>query len=139
MKIILENNRHDLAKLQNAIDTFTEEHNLNVDIGFGLNLALEELFINVILHAYDDRLLHAIEISLDYDANKITGQITDDGRCFDPTLHPEPDLSAKLEERKNGGLGIHLARRFFDNWKYHREKDKNILNFEKRLIRERSG
>ena len=37
---------------------------------------------------------------------------------FDPTLAPEVDISLPLEQRKPGGLGLHLIRRMVDSIRY---------------------
>ncbi len=133
MKIILFNEKRELEKMQAAVDKFSEKHNLPAAVVNGLQLALEELFINVILYAFETRARHRITLLLRISGGNVVGVLADDGRCFDPTAYPEPELDRTVEERKVGGLGIHLARRFFDEWKYERQDNRNILTFKKTI------
>ena len=134
LKIILNNDRRELEKLQKAISRFAKRYRLRSEIGEGLQLAVEELFVNVVCYGFDGSSLHKIKVILRKSGPKITGYIDDDGKIFDPTEYPEPDLRSGIEERKVGGLGIHLARKYFDQWKYERVGQHNILEFEKWLI-----
>jgi anti-sigma regulatory factor (Ser/Thr protein kinase) len=54
-------------------------------------------------------------------------EFEDRGREFNPLEIGEPDLDIPLEERKLGGLGIHLVKKMVDEAKYRREGDRNIL------------
>ena len=57
----------------------------------------------------------------------------DDGIPFDPTQHPEPDLTLPVALRAIGGLGIHYIRKMSDGVAYRREDGKNILTVWKAL------
>ena len=57
----------------------------------------------------------------------------DDGIPFDPTLHPEPDLTLPIEQRAIGGLGIYYIRKLSDGMTYRRQDGKNILTIWKTL------
>jgi len=54
----------------------------------------------------------------------------DDGVAFDP-LAAAPDLDAGLDDRKLGGLGIHLIREMTDAQRYRREGGWNVLVVDK--------
>jgi anti-sigma regulatory factor (Ser/Thr protein kinase) len=53
--------------------------------------------------------------------------LVDQGKPFDPTKHPEPDVSLPIEERPIGGLGIHLTRKMMSSFKYERAGGENRL------------
>jgi len=42
----------------------------------------------------------------------------DVARAYDITRSPDPDLSRPIEERKVGGLGIHMVRQLADTIRY---------------------
>ncbi|MGC2411803.1 MAG: ATP-binding protein [Stellaceae bacterium] len=102
------------------------------DVAFKMTLAIEEAVVNVISHAFTGLPPpHSIRVRLDIAALSITAEIIDNGRPFDPTSAPDPDLSLPLEARRPGGLGIHLMRGMMDRLRYHRGDGSNILRLEK--------
>jgi serine/threonine-protein kinase RsbW len=102
------------------------------DVAFKLTLAVEEAVINVISHAFTGLPApHSITVQLDVAAQSVAAEIIDNGRPFDPTLVPDPDLSLPVEERRPGGLGIHLMRNMMDRVDYRRSDGTNILRLKK--------
>ena len=102
------------------------------DVTFKLTLALEEAVVNVITHAFEGLPPpHSITVRLDITAQSVTAEIIDNGRPFDPTSAPDPDLSLPLERRRPGGLGIHLMRGMMDRLHYRRSAGSNVLRLEK--------
>ena len=73
----------------------------------------------------------ASRVRLDIDADSVAAEVIDNGRPFDPTSAPPPDLSLPLEQRPPGGLGIHLMRELMDGLDYRRSGDSNILRLRK--------
>ena len=127
--------RHDeLDRVSAAIEEFAEEAEWPLDLVFKVNLALEEIVINVMNYGHDDGL-HEIDITLTTEENSLTIEIVDDGRPFDP-LHdaPKPDVNAELEDRDIGGLGIHFVRKMMDDVRYRREEGKNHLTLVTSLV-----
>ena len=53
--------------------------------------------------------------------------LADRGRVFDPTAAPKANISASVEDRPIGGLGIHLVRTIMDSVTYRRAEGKNVL------------
>ena len=87
-------------------------------------------------HGHDDDGDHEMEIALTSEADKLTIELSDDGRAFNPLDDaPEPDLDAAIEDRPIGGLGVHMVRTFMDEMHYRRDEGKNHLT----LIKRRDG
>jgi anti-sigma regulatory factor (Ser/Thr protein kinase) len=97
-----------------------------------LRLVAEEGLSNVIRHAYGDSARHSIEVALEVGRGEVQLVFRDDGRPFDPLAAPAPDLDGPVEQRRAGGLGIHLLRRLVDRADYRREGDANVLRLWKR-------
>jgi serine/threonine-protein kinase RsbW len=92
-----------------------------------IELALEEVLVNIINYAYPEE---AGNIELRFAAEDEYGlviEVGDRGIPFDPLAAPEADTAASLEERNIGGLGIFFVRRIMDRVKYRREEGRNIL------------
>ena len=122
-----------MSTVHNAIVEFCGQHSLNDDILFTLDLCLEELITNIIKYAHEDRGKHLIHITLEKTENEVLLEIRDNGRPFDPTATAEPDLDVPLEERKIGGLGLHLIRNYVTSMEYTREGGQNITTLKKKL------
>jgi len=92
-----------------------------------IELALEESLVNIFNYAYPDEV-GDVEVNCKLEAGRLIIEIIDSGIPFDMTSLPDPNLTADMEERKIGGLGIFLIKKMVDEVKYRREKDQNILN-----------
>jgi len=127
LSLILRNHVSEIARLVERLERFGHEAGLPDDVTFRLTLALDEIVSNVIRHGFDDAGEHAIAVTLDIAGGTITATVVDDGSPFDPLDAPAPDLDAPLEERRPGGLGIHLVRTTMDDVRYARDGDRNVL------------
>ena len=95
-------------------------------------LALEEIFMNIVMHGSEPGRTPCVEVSLDGGAGEtVTMTVEDDGPQFDPLSLPEPDVSSGLEERPVGGLGVFLVRQMMDAVSYERVGTRNQLKMMK--------
>lgn len=102
------------------------------DIAMKLALALEEAVANVVHHGLSGSPPpHRLVVRIEIDTHAVAAEVIDNGRPFDPTGAPAPDLSLPLEERPPGGLGIPLMRGMMDGLDYRRAGDSNILRLRK--------
>ena len=129
----LKNRLSELDTLCQNLENFGESIGLSPKFVFETNLALDELFTNIISYGYDDKKVHHIKITITLENGELLFNIEDDGIPFNPTEVDEPDLGCTLEECKIGGLGIHLAKNLMDEVCYQRCKDKNILTLKKNI------
>ena len=90
-----------------------------------IELAMEEILVNIGAYAYDDE--GEVEVTCRDSGEEFVVRIIDYGKRFNPLEYAEPDLTADIEERAVGGLGVFLARRMTDAVEYRREGEKNIL------------
>ena len=104
-----------------------------MDIGFSLNLALEEAVANVMKYAYPEGETHDIVLSVKLIDNRLIFKLIDTGKPFDPTIVPDADVNLSAEDRQIGGLGIFLVRQIMDSVEYRRIDGKNILTMIKLL------
>jgi len=125
-----------LERLHSVIGQFCRRRDIHPDTEFKIDLALEEVFTNIVRHGYDDSRSHEIVIRLQSDRERVRISVEDDGRHFNPLLAPEVDINAALAERRAGGLGIHLVRRLLDQVRYQRLPAGNRLILVKRLQKE---
>ena len=100
-----------------------------------VELALEEVLVNVINYAYpqDQNPPGTIEVECSWDDRQIlTIVVADQGAAFDPLNKPDPDTTLSIEERDIGGLGIYLTKKMMDQVTYDRSRGKNKLTMVKK-------
>ncbi len=95
---------------------------------FTAQLAIEEVVTNVIRHGGDPDSSRQILLRVGLSVDEIHVVVEDDGRPFDPSKDaPVPDTAAPLEERRPGGLGVHLVKELVHRLDYEREGATNRL------------
>ena len=100
-----------------------------------LLIAADEVFSNIAAYAYPNGGgTVEVKLSKNADGTELSISFADRGIPFDPLTVKAPDTSAPLEERRIGGLGIHIARHLMDDIAYRRTDDgRNILTLVKHL------
>ena len=121
------NKIRDLSRMPDVVAQLAEEQGLSDDVVFGLNVALDEMLSNIIKYGYTDDAIHEIRIRLSVADAVLTAEIEDDGQAFDPCAAAPVDVDAPLEERKVGGLGIHIVRKLMTEVGYERINGRNRL------------
>ena len=137
VKLVVKNELSELSDLYAKVEEFLEAHSTPYRSGYAVNLALEELVVNVIRYAYMDFDEHLIDIDLSIIDEQIILVIEDDGRPFDPreapSLNPHLESAEDLEDSEEdvdfdfevGGLGLILVLDMVDVMKYSRVEEKN--------------
>lgn len=123
-----------LAALSRFLQDFWTEFNLPAAEALTFELALEEVFMNVVMHGSDSVQVPRVAVSLTLSKSGVTLTVEDDGPPFDPLSLPAPDVTASLEGRRVGGLGVFLVRQVMDNVSYQRRGTMNQLRMTKNLI-----
>jgi serine/threonine-protein kinase RsbW len=123
----------EIERLNRIVRQFGDLHELPGRTLYAVNLALDELVTNVVFHGFDDPAGQEFEARLTAREGVITAEVEDAGRAFNPLDAPIPDLTAPLDERALGGLGIHLVKSLMDKVEYRRDGGKNVLTVRKRI------
>jgi serine/threonine-protein kinase RsbW len=75
--------------------------------------AVDELATNTIVHGYRGRA-GSIEVEVWQEGNRLAVRLRDQAPPFDPATATPPNLGLPLEQRRPGGLGIHMSRELTD-------------------------
>jgi len=102
------------------------------DLAFQIELALVEVWTNIVRHAYALKKGDFLVSSWTED-DRLYFEIRDDGSPFDPRDFKEPDLERQLNGSRRGGFGCFLISRLMDGVEYRRDDGKNILTLWKRI------
>lgn len=130
---MLKNDLSEIRKIRETVEKFGEEHKLSPDDIFDMNLALEEIVVNIISYGYKTNEMRSIKVDLSIDEKILTLKTEDDGVGFDPTKAPPADVNSSMEKRIHGGFGIHIVKNIVDEIEYKRENNKNIFIMKKNI------
>ena len=131
--LILKNDVSELESVISLVSDLCVRNSIPPETERDLKLALDEMITNVVQHAYPGSGEHHFILQITASNEEFVARIEDDGVEFNPTEHPIPDLDAPLEERKVGGLGIHLVRQIMTSVEYQRVAGKNVVTLRKKL------
>jgi anti-sigma regulatory factor (Ser/Thr protein kinase) len=92
-----------------------------------IELVVEEVVTNICRHGYDDQPGQVELRCRPVDGQGLLLEFVDYGRPFDIFAQAPPDLTADLDQREPGGLGLLLIRSMADEVSYNREGNRNIL------------
>jgi anti-sigma regulatory factor (Ser/Thr protein kinase) len=113
-------------------DTFLEENNCPMKIQMQIDIAIEELFVNIAHYAYpsgEGEAVIGIEADTEAKCFKITFE--DSGIPYDPLKKDDPDITLSADDRPIGGLGIFMVKKSMDDMTYEYKDNKNRLTITK--------
>lgn len=116
------------------IDEELEAVGASMKMLFQIDLAVEELYVNIANYAYPSNN-GDVTIQFDYYGNPpmIEIRFIDQGNPFNPLNNVEPDITLSAEEREIGGLGVMMVKKSMDAVEYRFEENENILTIKKYL------
>ena len=139
LKVSLVNDLQELARIAARIDEFCEDRNLGPQIGYAVNLSVDEILTNTISYGYDDEEPHEIDIVVSMQADDIVVVIVDDSTAFDLSQTPDADVESSVEERALGGLGLFLVHQMMDGVEYRRMDERNVVTLTKKTTLTAAG
>ena len=100
---------------------------------FEIELSVEEVFMNMLRH--NSQSNENIEITIEKrDENKIIICLIDhEDIPFDITSIEEVDLEKYIEDKKTGGLGIHLIKQLMDEIKFEHRNGVSSIQLVKQI------
>ncbi|WP_026663166.1 ATP-binding protein [Butyrivibrio proteoclasticus] len=132
-KLTVEATKENLIAVNEFVETNLEKIDCPMKAMMQINVAVEEIYINIASYAYGDASGQA-EILLDTDTpGQVSIVFKDSGTPYDPLAKEDPDITLSAEERGIGGLGIFMVKKSMDDVKYRYEDGKNILTLIKKI------
>lgn len=116
-----------ISELTDKVLDFLRAQQVDARAAHHVALAVEELVMNLGTHGncrdQPARIKLVVEQAL------VKAEIADTGPPFDPRQIADPNISAPLEERPIGGLGLYLVRQLSRSFDYKRHKGRNVTTF----------
>ena len=109
-----EANFHNLDEIRDFVGESARQAGFSEKEIYSIQLAADEASTNIIEHAYAGIENGKIEIGCSITGGELKIVMRDNGKSFDPSSVPEPNVKAELSERKIGGLGMYLMRKLMD-------------------------
>lgn len=132
--IKVNNKVETLPEIADFIKNTLEKLGADAAILYKVQLAVDEACTNIINYAYSGAA-GPMTVAVELAGNDLVITIQDKGQPFDVLEVPPPDLSADLEDRKIGGLGIYFVKKLMDEVSYSSDANLgNTLTFRKRLV-----
>jgi len=115
-----------LSAIRQFVLDVAEEAKLDKQAAYRARLAVDEIATNAVLYggAFGDGQ-GVLEAHGEVNENTVKITLEDAGVPFDPRQVAPPDLDVPLDERKIGGLGVHLALTGVDEFSYERVGNRN--------------
>lgn len=136
-EITLKAKVENLSSVLEFVDTELEMNDCSMKTQMQIDVAVEELFVNVAHYAYtpeigDVTLIMDVEDTED-GSKKAVITFKDSGMPFDPTAKEDPDVTLSAQERQIGGLGIYMVKKSMDEMKYIYDEGQNVLTITKTI------
>ena len=129
-KLTVEANIDNFDRVLDFVNAELELHGFPPELIPDVDVAVEEVFINISTYAYHPRSGDVtLHISVGEEATII---FVDEGIPFNPLEVAPPDLDKPLMDREIGGLGILFVRQIMDDVAYSYSGGENILTMKKR-------
>ena len=127
-ELTLEASDENLQEAMAFVDEQLEEMDCPIKVQMQIDVAVEELFVNVAHYAYAPGTGPVTLRTETQDSPRaISITFTDRGVPYDPLAKPDPDVTLSAEERQIGGLGIYMVKKTMTDMRYRYEEGRNIL------------
>lgn len=131
-ELVIEARTENLDEVLAFVDGELEKHDCNMKVQMQIDIAVEEIFVNIAHYAYDPAVGKAT-IRVEVTDNTVSLTFVDNGIPYDPLAKEDPDVTLSAEERQIGGLGIFMVKKSMDDISYEYKDGQNILTFSKTL------
>lgn len=120
-----------LSDIRKFVSKHALKHGFSSEQIADIRLAVDEATTNIIKHAYKNDHNQELTIHLEFDEEKLSVTLTDQGIAFDLKKYKSPDIKKQIEKKRRGGMGIHLMKSLMDEVSYKVKNQKNVLRMSK--------
>ncbi len=117
-----------LTAALNFVNAELEKLNFPPRVQMQIDVAVEELFVNVASYAYTpDTGNVTLRVLPDENSPAVAITLIDSGIPYNPLAKPDPDVTLPAEKRQIGGLGIYMVKKSMDDMRYEYRNGQNVL------------
>ena len=130
----VEANVENLPKVLAFVDDQLEMAECPMKAKIQIDIAVEEIFVNIAHYAYAPGTGDAlIRVRISDEPAKVLIDFEDSGIPYNPLEKADPDVTLNVQEREIGGLGIFMVKKIVDEIRYEYADGKNRLTLGKLL------
>ena len=112
-----------VSKVSDFLDGCVEEYEIPMRVGYSLKIVADEIFSNIVHYSG----AKTAEILFRNDADTVTLVFMDSGLPYNPMEADEPDITAGVEERAIGGLGLFMVKKMAEHVAYEYVSGQNQM------------
>ena len=113
-KIVVLPDMESIARVSDFFDSCLEELAIPMRVGYSVKVVVDEVYSNIVHYSG----ARNAQILFRNDAQSITLLFEDDGKPYNPLEAEEPDVTAGIEDRKIGGLGLFMVKKMAESVSY---------------------
>ncbi len=137
-----EGNIGALNAVSEFLEDFMKDRDLHERTAFAVQLAVEEIFVNIV--KYNEGPIPPVQVGLEADEDRVTVFVRATGvKPFDIRQVKPYNTTLPVSMRPAGGMGIHLVNTVMDRVGYQHHDGITVItlvkNVEKRHVQNRSG
>lgn len=123
-----------ISVITEFVDEQLEQLNCPMKALMQINIAIDELFSNIVHYAYHPEVGPAtVRVEVLKTPLSVVITFIDQGVPYDPLAKADPDISLSADEREIGGLGIYIVKKNMNEISYEYKDGRNILKIRKEL------
>ena len=133
-ELTLEARVENLDEVLAFVDSHLEQLDCPLKAKMQIDVAVEELFVNIASYAYGPEGGTAtVSVSAETDPHRVLITLSDSGIPYNPLLRDDPDVTLPAEKRGIGGLGIYMVKQSMDDVTYEYIDGRNNITIIKNL------
>ncbi|MBQ9515991.1 MAG: ATP-binding protein [Ruminococcus sp.] len=133
-ELVIEAEKNNLPQVLEFVDEQLEAVDCPMMTQTTIDIAVEELFVNIASYAYNPEIgIAVVQVTVHDDPLSVEITFIDNGMQYDPLAKADPDTTLSAAQRQIGGLGIFMVKKSMDAVNYEYKDGKNILTIKKTL------
>lgn len=111
------------AAVQDFLTDRMESAGISLRVQNRVQVTTDEIWSNIVHYSGATQA----SLTLQPEGETLLPHFADNGKPYDPTAAPEADTTLSADERKIGGLGLHMVRKMTTAMTYRHEDGENRL------------
>ena len=132
-ELTIDAKTENLDEVIDFIDKYLDEWDCPMKTQTQINIAVEEIFVNIAHYAYGVEGGGQAKITITRNGSDTEITFMDAGTPYNPLEKPDPDITLSAEDREIGGLGIYIVKKSMDSVSYEYRDNQNVLKLVKNL------